>query len=281
MTMKHENRIHFLSHKTEEWMLSFIIETADGKIIVIDGGTAGDAAHLLENLKAVTDSDTPVVDAWFLTHPHLDHTGALIQLVSTDAPVIIKQIYHHFPSRQFLAKYDHGIGSSHIEKFYPIRAKIADVLDYATQGDTYQIGEARFDILYTHDAAFTEEAYNDSSMVIRITLAGQKLLILADLASSGGKKLLAMYGDELKSDFVQMSHHGQGGVRRDVYEAVAPSCCFWCATKQLWDNDVGLGFNTHGWKTIETRTWMEEMGVKHHFIIKDGDAHLTLPYAFD
>ncbi len=279
--MKHENRIHFLTHKTHEWMLSFIIETADGKIIVIDGGTAGDADHLLENLKAVTGSEKPVIDAWFLTHPHLDHTGAFIRFMSEETPLEVKHVYYNFPSRQYLARHDPGIGSTHIDKFYTIRDKIAEIADVVTQGDTYEVGEARFDILYTHDPAFTKEAYNDSSTVIRITLAGQKLLILADLAADGGKKLLEMHGDALKSDFVQMSHHGQGGVQRDVYEAVAPKCCFWCATQQLWDNDVGLGFNTHGWKTIETRTWMQELGIKHHYIIKDGDAHLNLPFAFE
>lgn len=279
--MKHENRIHFLTHKTHEWMLSFIIETADGKIIVIDGGTAGDADHLLENLKAVTGSEKPVIDAWFLTHPHLDHTGAFIRFMSEETPLEVKHVYYNFPSRQYLARHDPGIGSTHIDKFYTIRDKIAEIADVVTQGDTYEVGEARFDILYTHDPAFIKEAYNDSSTVIRITLAGQKLLILADLAADGGKKLLAMHGDALKSDFVQMSHHGQGGVQRDVYEAVAPKCCFWCATQQLWDNDVGLGFNTHGWKTIETRTWMQELGVKYHYIIKDGDAHLNLPFAFE
>ena len=63
--------------------------------------------------------------------------------------------------------------------------------------------------------------------------------------------------------------------------AAAPKGCFWATPVWLWNNDAGKGYNTHSWKTVEVRGWMEELGVKTHFINKDGTCVVTLPYRFD
>ena len=39
----------------------------------------------------------------------------------------------------------------------------------------------------------------------------------------------------------------------------------------LWDNDNGGGIGSGDWKTLETRQWMEELGVRVNYCIKDGD----------
>ena len=84
--------------------------------------------------------------------------------------------------------------------------------------------------------------------------------------------MLAMYQstDKLKADYVQMAHHGQNGVDKPFYEAVNPTACLWCTPQWLWDNDAGKGFNTHCWKTVTVRGWMDELGVKEHYVMKDG-----------
>ena len=74
----------------------------------------------------------------------------------------------------------------------------------------------------------------------------------------------------MKADYVQMAHHGQHGVTKEFYEAVAPTGCFWCAPDWLWNNDAGLGYNTHCFKTVEVQGWMEELGVKEHYILMNG-----------
>ena len=72
------------------------------------------------------------------------------------------------------------------------------------------------------------------------------------------------------ADICQMAHHGQNGATKEFYEAVRPEVCFWCAPNWLWDNNAGKGFNTHIWKTVEVRGWMEELGVKQNIVLKDG-----------
>ena len=279
--MEHQNKLHFLANRTNQQMMSFIVETADGKVIVIDGGCAGDADCLLENLQTITGSEVPTVDAWFLTHSHADHTGALIELQRTRPQAfVIKVLYYNFPSVQFLSNNDAAFAEEY-RRFRSVEPSLAPVAETITQGDVYQIGNARFDILYTTDPAFTMNACNNSSSVIRMTLAGQTVLFLGDLGVEAGRKLLAMYGDKLKSDFVEMAHHGQNGVEKDVYAAIAPKACLWCTPQWLWDNDAGKGYNTHSWQTIIVQGWMKDLGVKTHFICKDGDHRIPLPYPFE
>jgi beta-lactamase superfamily II metal-dependent hydrolase len=265
-----------LGNQTHIQMMSFVVETADGKLIVIDGGMPGDAQHLLDTLRRLSGSEKPYVDAWFLTHNHIDHTGALITLLKKQTDAFeVGAYYYNFPSDQFLTRYEPGTIGEY-EEFRSVKSAVAPKSETITQGDVYEFGEARFDVLYTTDPAFTENVVNNSSSVLKMTLGGKTVLFLGDLGIEGGEKLLATHGKALKSDYVQMAHHGQNGVTRPVYEAAAPSACLWCAPDWLWDNNAGKGYNTHIWQTVIVRGWMEEMGVKTHYVIKDGDHEIGL-----
>lgn len=68
-----------------------------------------------------------------------------------------------------------------------------------------------------------------------------------------------------------MTHHGQNGVRKEVYKAVAPPICLWPTSAWFWDNNGGQGPGSGPWDTLETRRWMEEPGVEIQVCTKDGD----------
>lgn len=271
-----KNCLHMLGNQTHIQMMSFVVETAEGKLIVIDGGMPGDAQHLLDTLRRLSGSETPHVDAWFLTHNHLDHTGALVTLLKEQADAFtVGAYYYNFPSDQFLTKYEPGTVKE-FAAFREVQDRLAGKIETITQGDVYEFGGAKFDVLYTPDPAFTENVVNNSSSVLRMTLGGKTVLFLGDLGIEAGEKLLRLHGKGIQSDYVQMAHHGQNGVTRAVYEAAAPSACLWCAPEWLWNNDAGKGYNTHSWQTVIVRGWMEEMGVKEHYVIKDGDHAIEL-----
>ena len=95
---------------------------------------------------------------------------------------------------------------------------------------------------------------------------GVSILFLGDLQKIGGDLLLEQAGAEaLKSDVVQMAHHGQNGVSEAVYQAIDPEICLWPTPGWLWDNEGGR------YQTPETKGWMEKLHVKRHYCIKDGD----------
>lgn len=132
-------------------------------------------------------------------------------------------------------------------------------------------------MLYTSDPAFTRNASNNSSCVLRMTSEGVRTLFLGDLGVEGGEKLLRMHGGALQSDIVQMGHHGQSAVRMDVYHAIRPQVCLWCAPKWLWDNNQGCrGYDSGVWDILRVREEMRRLGVRRHAIAKDGTYRITL-----
>ena len=132
-------------------------------------------------------------------------------------------------------------------------------------------------MLLEPDESIKQNEVNNSSVVLRIEAADRSLLILGDLGVEGGDRLLATNPSELiKADYVQMAHHGQNGVGKNVYEAIDPDYCLWPTPDWLWENNAGRGYDTHIWKTIVTRGWMSELGIKWHYIMKDGTQENTV-----
>lgn len=251
-------------------MNSYVVTTADGAVIVIDGGYRCDAEYLLSYLRDVTGETVPHVDAWILSHAHGDHIDAFDEIMEKHLDKLtVDKVYYNFPSAQFLCREpQYGKCILDFNRLLPV---FADKIEIVYRGDEYDIGGAHIEILYTPNGELPGYI-NNTSVVFMLTLAGKKMLFLGDAEPAEGERLLALYKGtgKLKADYVQMAHHGQGGVEKDVYEEISPKACFWCAPGWLWDNDAGAGFNTHCFKTVIVRGWMEELGVTEHYVLKDG-----------
>ena len=271
-----KNRIYMLESTTGSQMNSFIIQTASGALIVIDGGYRQDASHLLNRLRNISGQEIPEIDGWFLSHAHHDHIEAFMEIMENHADELnIKKIYFNFPSEQYLTRWESYFAFA-VREFYQILPLFADRAVIVSATDQYEIGGAVFDILYSPDPAFTNNTGNNSSLIMRMTLGEKTVLFTGDAGIEAGQKLLARMGTSLKSDICQMAHHGQNGVTLDFYKAVSPEACLWCTPEWLWNNDNGEGYNTHIWKTIEVRSWMDALGVQKHYVMKDGEQMILL-----
>lgn len=91
-----------------------------------------------------------------------------------------------------------------------------------------------------------------------------------------GDKLLNTQKDKLKFSIVQVAHHGQSGAKESLYKEINPRICLWPTPEWLWNNDSGGGKGSGPWTTLETRQWMENLGVKIHVIEKDGDTTIKV-----
>lgn len=276
MAMK--NTIYQLNSVTNIQMNSYIITTEDGCVLVIDGGFREDAGNMLDYLRKITGAAVPHVDAWILSHAHKDHISCFLEIMEKHREAVdVAKVMYNFPSVQYCAReargYDHAI-----EAFMTDLPLFADKVAILYGSDVYDFGGAHIDVLYTQNAEIQCNYINNTSTIFMLTLGGKKILFTGDAGVEEGDRCLALYAgtDKLKADYVQMAHHGQNGVTREFYEAVAPSACLWCTPDWLWNNDAGRGYNTHCWQTIIVRGWMDELGVKEHYILKDGTQIIDL-----
>ena len=85
--------------------------------------------------------------------------------------------------------------------------------------------------------ACTENSFNNSSVAYRVEMGGKRILFLGDMGWQAGEDFLANHTqEELKSDVLQMAHHGQRGVEEELYQEISPEVCLWPTPDWLWDN---------------------------------------------
>lgn len=265
------NTLYMLKNATHSQMQSFIIKEETGKLLVIDGGREGDALHLLEMLREISGQAVPHIDGWFFTHAHNDHMDAFFEIMKNHPHAVeFDGVYFNFPSQQYLGL-EETDGPATYATFWSLSPAFCQKIHILSADDVYTFGNCRIEILQTVDDSVKNNNVNNSSVVFKMQLGKKSILFLGDAGEEAGERLLKTKKDRLKSDLCQMAHHGQNGVTKEVYAAVAPEACLWCAPDWLWNNDRGLGYNTHTYKTVIVRGWMEELGVQTHYVIKDGD----------
>ena len=250
------------------------------KTVVIDGGLEEDASQLLEAVMRAGGK----VDAWFFTHPHHDHLGAFMALAKKNA-FPVSRIYHHFPDRQTLRlcpahKAHGGIERQMWEDVWDLfEGEYKEKTQVLFPGDEYSFDEAVIRVLRVMDPSYdTKKNFvNNSSAVFRLSTPRTRVLLLGDLGVQGGKDLMAsLPAEELFADYTQMAHHGQKGVDRDFYAYIKPRRCIWPTPARIWDNVGEGGPGTGKWDTLQTRAWIEEMGVTEHIVEKDGTYTIKL-----
>lgn len=84
--------------------MSYVLQTVHGRLIVLDGGTTRDAAYLKGFLAALGNE----VEAWFVSHAHDDHFGALSQLLGEPDAPRIKAIYSSLPTLEWIRARGYG-----------------------------------------------------------------------------------------------------------------------------------------------------------------------------
>ena len=231
-------------------------------------------------VKALQPSvEKPVITAWLLTHGHIDHISAITPVLNS-GEVVVNAVYHDIPSEEAWAAaktagYDNGSGDTDATA----RTNLYSALESAgltairpKTGESLTFGSATFDILYTptDNGTFTSNYGNNTSVIYKLNTTEKDILFLGDAGTDLGAWLLENKAEELKSDIVQMAHHGQNGVRQPVYQAIAPSIALWPTPDWVWSNRDGTGTL----ETLTVRGWMEALGTTN-YVSKDGIIKLS------
>jgi len=241
----------------------YVFRTPGGKVVVMDGGTKAETAYLRGFLAALGNE----VEAWFVSHPHEDHIGALNEILQDPRGLRIATVYHSELAEAWYARNEPDCAALTRAFYANLKKSGVRVVSFDRPGAVIRIDKVSFKILGVANPEITANPYNNQCMVIRAWDRHKSMLFLADLGREAGEKLLTgPFRDDLDCDYLQMAHHGQNGVSKDFYRAVRFRACLWPTPTWVYNNDTGKGFNTHTFETVEIRNLMDELGIREHYV---------------
>ena len=292
--MKNEETVLYQITETSKYMMAFVLVTRENNVIVIDGGRPDDMPLLKEYIGGRH------ISAWILTHPHGDHISGLIDELNKNggADFDVEAVYYNFPpydewvlkteddvpSLKYFQQEINGVLPIFLKKSLPI---LGDKAHVVTQGESLDVDECHIDFIFSFHDGLYSNPMNDSSLVFKITTPNKTVLFLGDLGAEGGDVLYDESRHLLKSDIVQMAHHGHMNVGMEVYAAIDPEACMWCCADWLYNEPEIPSYladrekmkrmkRTRLYGTAVTRRWMEQLGVKTHYVTKDGTNRIVL-----
>ncbi len=288
--MEAKTRLYQIT-ETSRFMMGFVLVTRAGNAIVIDGGRPEDMPLLKQYINGRH------ISAWILTHPHKDHISGFVSEFCENGlrDFDIEGVYYHFPPywelKQKTDVPDMAFFTKELEEvlaeFVRIEPSLSSIAHVVKQGESLDVDECHIDFLYTYHDGLYSDLMNDASLVFSVQTPNKKVLFLGDLGPRGGDVLYEESRHLLKSDIVQMAHHGHMNVGMEVYAAIMPEACLWCAPDWLYNEPEIPTYLTDRQKlhrmqrermygTAVTRKWMEILGVKTHYVTKDGTNEIEL-----
>ena len=171
---------------------AILLRDPDGYDILIDGGLPQQEQNYKLN-RYLKTAGVRNLTAVFLTHPHLDHYGGLIQVLE------------EFPVNYFFTTGVESRAQSYLKLLEIIEYL---EIDYRTvhRGDMIRIGEIIIDVLHPRED-FLVGSFNNLSLVFEVDLQGLKILLTGDIERETEAEMVRQ--NLLNQvDILKVAHHG-------------------------------------------------------------------------
>ena len=224
--------------------MSYVIQLKDYSFIVIDGGTKDETNttklynYMIEKTPA---GKKPVIACWVFTHADPDHIGAPQTFLNKYMEnVELESVVCNFPdcSVQDSVQNDEQIGSA-IFALENLINNFYDATVYnAHTGQKFYFKGVEMEILFTEEDTYPLKvnSYNDTCVMAKLTFdSGKTFMVLGDSTEQTSKQLAATYKNYLKSDILQLAHHGLIGGDKTLYSYIDPEICFWATSKERFE----------------------------------------------
>ncbi|MBI5555204.1 MAG: MBL fold metallo-hydrolase [Elusimicrobia bacterium] len=182
---------------------SVLVETPDGKNILMDGG--GIPAWRKQKYKIGAKVVNPFLqkkkikqlDKVILTHGHADHVDGLLDVLTV------------YPAAEFVDTLKGGGGVTDDEYINVLQVVKTKNLKYrlASAGDSLDFGPA-LQVLVLNPPQDRFDNPNDNSLVLKITYNKVSFLLTADIGQAAERKMLSEYRNTLQSTVLKVAHHG-------------------------------------------------------------------------
>lgn len=229
-----------LDYRNIDCGMCYVTQCADGSFFIVDSAhmnSINDHHRIHDLLRKLTAVDKKIVIAgWFFTHAHQDHIAKFMDFLTEGYDdVILEGLYYNFPSltvqgseawsesdKQTMREFDALISQHDTIPLYKLHT-----------GQKFNIRNLEFEVLATHEDMYPRSLayYNDSSAILQMTVEGSKVMFLGDSNYTECGILIDRYGDYLKSDIVQVAHHGYNKDNVQIYHYVNAGVALY-ATRQ-------------------------------------------------
>lgn len=217
-------------------LMFYTMEDRKGHLIVVDGGWVTDAEYVKQTIKGLGKH----VDAWIITHPHRDHAGAFTEIYKNMGKITIDKVYAvDMASPELCLK---NAPWDEVEVYEQWLQLEIPQLTYVHAGDTFEVAGLEFEVFNAYDDyvdTLSNDLLNDGSMMFKITAKKESMLFCADVGDDMSDYLLDKYGERLKADYIQMGHHGNGGLKSDFYKSVEARGAFFDCPDWLMNDRSG------------------------------------------
>lgn len=259
--------------------MGYIIQLRNGEFMIIDGGEKGYSTaektyeYLLERVPV---GGKPVIALWVFTHAHHDHIGMATEFFERySSRVDVKLFVYQFPNPTCLnVSMEDGeklkAFSDYFETLVKEKYPLTPALTPHT-GQEISLAGAVMEILYSPDDTYPSyyTNFNELSLAFRLRFEnGKSALFLGDCMGEGCRSMAQTYGEYLKSDFLQLAHHGLIGGDRGLYELVNPTVCLWATDKTNFLGESDSAFQwCLGEGGCDYNAWIrdENVAVRKHY----------------
>jgi len=237
--------------------LCIVFQLSNGHFIVFDSGNNGTQKELSDFLRKMAPDGKPVVEAWIFSHFHQDHIGGFIDYMGVSALtryITVKSVIYNFPQDQVVqTAHKSTTDMNNMRLFYdkrkPAMQEKGTTFYQARTGQKYYFGNAEIEILWTFEDLMPFNVFQDDTnrtdIGFRVTIEGQTFMLTGDSTEEQFRAATKRYGDYLKSDFLQLAHHGNGNGKgsHDLYTIVDAPVIFHSRMHDLESASYPIGPN--------------------------------------
>ena len=219
--------------------MGYVIQLADGSFIVYDGAYSDQARKLVSTREdLVPAGEIPVIRAWVMTHSHDDHHPTFTT-VARRMSSKVKVEHVLFAPIDPETAVEHGGDTYFNENIHEDITKLEATAVYVHTGMEFTFCNLKLEILMTADdiykAGIHNNYFNNSSTVSRLYDENYSALFTGDCGKESSNLMEEIYGNYLKSDICQISHHGVEDVPLSFYQAVQASILYYPCNQWLYD----------------------------------------------
>lgn len=255
--------------------MSYVIILPDGRFVIVDGGYPHDACRLYRFL--CDNNRRPdgkiVIAGWIITHSHDDHYDCFIQFAKDYAANV--ELQHFIANPAVKEQFHRGAGyddflTDGVDEVLDTFGSVRKIRPHT--GQIIRLCDVDFEIIYTHEDHYPRilPYLNDESTVFRMNVDGQTVLFMGDCDKNTSDILCDTLGDALKSDFIQVNHHGYSGGTVELYQTVAPIYALWPTSELAFNfRTCGIKYQNLG-NALESNKYLFDTVGRANCFIADG-----------